>query len=71
MKRRNFLGLISFALLGILPKQTNAISKPLSNSHPPYTNKLKNLYISKEAMDDIRKWSVVIVDEVREIYCYN
>lgn len=76
--RRSFLGFIaSLPFFDWIPTSKKRIFG--GNSHIGFAkcgteasrNKLKDLYISPEAMEDLRNWSVYQKDEItrREIYC--
>lgn len=70
MYRRDFLSLFA---LSLIPKQIINIIHPLSlpGESVIYSRKLHYLYISPEALNDIRNWNVKYVDEVtrKELYC--
>lgn len=81
--RRGFLGFIaSLPFVGYVSDYVPVIlTKRIFGGNPHISfakcgtkksrNKLKDLYCSPEAMEDIRNWSIYQKDEVtrREIYC--
>ena len=67
MKRRDFLKAVAGALyVAVVPNV--GLPEPIL----PKPNKLHDIYISKDALEDIRKWGIYqIDDEMREAIYYN
>lgn len=74
MNRRLFLNVLaSIPIVGIAENKLQRLDRAISKVRVYSTQKQRpyNLYISPEALEDIRNWGVDQVDEItrREIYC--